>query len=128
MDTMFQIDDSVLLDPNYTIEYYSQKTIMMRESSQIKIAECLHIKQHKPSERIFKLKGDVIYDLSSNLKDSALYMADYTNRLYTNIKKFYIFKNLKGDLVAAIEKKIWLYDDKKEIMERVSRQWTLMID
>ena len=44
MDTMFQIDDSVLSDPNYNVEFYNQKTIMMRELSQIKIMEHLQIK------------------------------------------------------------------------------------
>ena len=102
MDSIFQIDEDVLSDPDYTIEYYGQKTVMMKELSRIKIAECLHIK-HKPSERILDLRGTIIYDFSSNIIDSVIYI-DSTNRLYSNIKKVKIFKDAKRDLIAAMEK------------------------
>ena len=102
MDTMFQIDDSVLSDPNYNVEFYSQKTIMMRELSQIKITEHLQIKSMSPL-RFLNLKGTTIYDLSGNIKDTALY-DDCTRSIYSQIKKITLFENSEGDVIGRIER------------------------
>lgn len=102
MDTMFQINEDVLFDPNYIIEYYDQKTIVIRELSQIKIIECLQIKSISPL-RLLDLRGTTIYDLSGNIISAALYDA-CTKSICSQIKKITFFEDSEGNIIGAIER------------------------
>ena len=102
MDTMFQINEDVLFDPNYIIEYYDQKTIVIRELSQIKIIERLQIKSISPL-RLLDLRGITIYDLSGNIINAVLY-DPCTRSICSQIKKITLFENSEGDVIGRIER------------------------